>query len=142
MLYEIEKPEVGTIERLVWDGMQEMPFFKLTGMAPVKLTKDEIIGKLEIKPEHMNAGGSVHGGMLYTLVDTFAGALAALAAGTGVVTVNSHIEFLRPATAGTIYCKGTLTKFGRNFYRAQGDVFDEEGNLLVTTMNTYYPINK
>lgn len=142
MNYEIQKPEPGSVEEFIWQRVADIPFFQFTGMEFVKISKEEVIGKLEIKPEHLNAAGSVHGGMLYTLVDTFAGALAALIQEGNVVTVNSHIEFLRPAVSGTLYCKGTVIKLGRNFYRTQGDVYDEEGKLLVTSMNTYFPTTK
>lgn len=137
---EINRPEEGTIEAQMWDSINEMPFFKFTGMQAVKYAKDEVIGKVEIKEELKNLAGSVHGGMLYTLCDTFAGALAAIYAECKVVTVNSHIEFLRPAITDTLYCKATVLKLGRNFLRTQGDVYDENGTHLVTTINTYYPI--
>ena len=117
-----------------------MPFYQLTGMEMIKISAEEFIGELEIADKHRNAAGSVHGGMLYTMIDTFAGAHAAFIMQKGVVTVNSHIEFLRPAVNGRIICKSEIIKAGRSFVRARGDVYDAEGNLLCTSMNTYYPM--
>ena len=117
-----------------------MPFYQLTGMEMVKISAEEFIGELEIADKHRNAAGSVHGGMLYTMIDTFAGAHAAFIMKKGVVTVNSHIEFLRPAVNGRITCKSEIIKAGRSFTRVRGDILDAEGNLLCTSINTYYPV--
>lgn len=128
------------MEQIIRNASESMPFFRLTGMELAKISENEFIGELEIADKHRNAAGSVHGGMLYTMIDTFAGAHAAFVMKKGVVTVNSHVEFLRPAAAGRISCKTEIIKLGRNFTRVRGDIFDAEGRLICTGMNTYYPV--
>lgn len=128
-------------EELIDYSIKNMPFVKLTGMKLVSVDKDEVVGELEIEQKHMNMAGMVHGGMLYTLIDTFAGAHAALLMNSPVVTVNSHVEFLRPANKKKVICKSSIIKAGSNFTRVKGDVYDEDNNLLCTSMNTYFPIN-
>ena len=132
--------ETFELEQIIRKASEAMPFYQLTGMEMVKISAEEFIGELEIADKHRNAAGSVHGGMLYTMIDTFAGAHAAFIMQKGVVPVNSHIEFLRPAVNGRITCKSEIIKAGRSFVRARGDVYDAEGNLLCTSMNTYYPV--
>lgn len=132
--------ETFELEQIIRKASESMPFYQLTGMELARISEGEFVGELEIADKHRNAAGSVHGGMLYTMIDTFAGAHAAFVMQKGVVTVNSHIEFLRPAVAGRISCKTEIIRAGRNFTRVRGDIFDAEGNLLCTSMNTYYPV--
>lgn len=132
--------ETFELEQIIRKASEAMPFYQLTGMEMIKISAEEFIGELEIADKHRNAAGSVHGGMLYTMIDTFAGAHAAFIMQKGVVTVNSHIEFLRPAVNGRIMCKSEIIKAGRSFTRVRGDILDAEGNLLCTSINTYYPV--
>lgn len=127
-------------EEMIRYSMKHMPFIKLTGMNLVSISEEEVVGELVIEQKHMNMAGIVHGGMIYTLIDTFAGAHAALIMKSPVVTVNSHVEFLRPANKKKIICKSSVIKAGHNFTRTMGEVYDEDGELLCTSMNTYFPI--
>lgn len=126
--------------KMMEKAVTAMPFYKLTGLEFGDCTETEFTGILEVKKDHKNVAGSVHGGMLYTMIDTFAGAHAAYLMKRVVVTVNSHVEFVRPAMSDRIICKTKVIKIGKNFARVIGEIYDDEDNLLCTSMNLYYPI--
>jgi acyl-CoA thioesterase len=57
--------------------------------------------KMKVAEDMVNAGGYCHGGMLFALADT-ACAYALAEAGSGPVTLDAGITYLRPATAGDL----------------------------------------
>ena len=61
------------------------PFHAATGaLCPVR--EGEVRLRLEARPDHMNPHGTVHGGVLATLLDTAAGARGAVDARTAAAT--------------------------------------------------------
>lgn len=81
---------------------------------------------------HLNPGGTAHGGLLFTLMDTAAGIAAKFAHETqrDLVTLCADAHFLRPALPGKVIAKGELIKEGHRTGLASADVFDSEGKLL------------
>ena len=61
----------------------------------------------EIADNSRNVWGSVHGGFLYTMADTAAGAFARIKYGRRNVTLNGSMNYLRPTTRSK-----TLTAVG------------------------------
>lgn len=96
-------------------------------------------GSLEVKKTHLNHTKSVHGGILYTLCDTIAGAAAATD-GRTCVTVNSTIDFVKPANDSKIICKSEVIRFGSRFIRTKVEIFDTADNLLCYGSFLYAPI--
>ena len=66
---------------------------------------------------HYNPLGSVHGGILSTLLDTAAACSvhSTLPAGVGYTSMDLNVKFLRPATiaSGRLTCTGTVLQRGR-----------------------------
>ena len=85
--------------------------------------------KLEIKPEHLNAGQRTQGGAIFTLAD-LALAAAANSHGTLAFSLSSNITFLRASGPGdTLYAERYT---GRSTGYYQIDVTDQEGRLIAT----------
>ena len=95
-------------------------------------------GQLEVCSTSLNPLGTVHGGCLYTLADTVAGTAAIAFKGKRCVTVNSSMEFLRPATGGVIRCTATPKKAGRTLSVIQVQLHDEGETLVATGTFTFY----
>ena len=95
--------------------------------------------RTKIEPQFTNATGAVHGGFLFTVADTTAG-LAAIRSGTegSVTTVDSHIQYLRPALNLTdIYAEAEIIKDGKRLAFIDVKIFTEEGVLLVKGSFTF-----
>lgn len=95
-------------------------------------------GQLDVSSSSLNLHGTVHGGCLYTLADCVAGTAAIAHTGKRGVTVNSSMEFLRPATGSVITCTATPKKAGRMLCVMQVELRDEKQELVATGTFTFY----
>jgi uncharacterized protein (TIGR00369 family) len=95
------------------------------GSVTVTMTPQEI---------HYNPLGSVHGGVIATLLDTAAGCSvhSTLPAGVGYTSLDLTTKFLRPVTvaSGQVRCVGTVLQRGRRTALAQAQLFDARGALV------------
>lgn len=70
---------------------------------------------LEVRPELLNPNGVVHGGALFSMVDTAMGAAlhTTLEPGENCATIEIKIHFLQPVTKGRIRCSTRVVQHGR-----------------------------
>jgi uncharacterized protein (TIGR00369 family) len=91
---------------------------------------------VELDPEHRhyNPLGSVHGGVISTLLDTAAGCSvhSTLQPGEGYTSLDLTVKFLRPVTteSGRLRAEGSVLQRGRRTALAQAQVFDASGKLV------------
>ncbi len=86
--------------------------------------------------DHLNpAGGTVHGGLAATLLDSCMGLAihSTLEKGVGSTTLEFKISFVRPITpaTGPIRAEGKVLNRGRRVGAAEGRITDSGGRLLV-----------
>lgn len=92
--------------------------------------------EVALVPEHRhyNPLGSVHGGVLSTLLDTAAGCSvhSTLAAGEAYTSLDLTVKFLRPVTVATgrVRAVGSVLQRGRRTALAQAQLLDGDGRLL------------
>ena len=99
-------------------------FAENAGVVLLEVREGYSKAKLEIKPEHLNAGARTQGGAIFTLADL---ALAAAA--------NSHgtLAFLRASGPGdTLYAEARERYIGRSTGCYQVDVTNQNGDLIAT----------
>jgi uncharacterized protein (TIGR00369 family) len=81
-----------------------------------------------------NPLGSVHGGIVTTILDTVMGCAvhSTLAAGTSYTTLDLQTRFVRPVTAevGTVVAEGSVVHGGRRTVVAQARLTDESGERI------------
>ncbi len=105
--------------------MTKKTFEKKLGVIPVASKKGYCKLKLKIKPEHLNHGGIVHGGVIATLCDVaLAGALNhVLKKDEWCVTAELNIYFLKPAYPKDIlFGYGQLVKRGNTLAFVEGKI--------------------
>ena len=85
------------------------------------------------------ARGSVHGGIVATLLD--AAATFALMAETRQdwVTVDLRVDYLRPLSAGSVVTTGEVVRAGRSVGRARATVADAAGTVCAVAIGTFAP---
>lgn len=109
------------------------PVALLLGMGPVELAEGRAVFTLEPGEHLYNPIGSVHGGILATLLDSALGCAihTTLPAGTGYTTLELKVNFLRAVTrdTGTLRCEGEVIHVGRTVATASARVTDAEGRL-------------
>lgn len=107
----------------------------------IKLTRVEpgyAEGVLAVGPQHYNPRDTIHGGCLFSLMDTVGGA-AAFAYGSPVTTSGASIEFLRAArNTKTLRATATQLKAGRTLVIMEIVVEDDTGTLLTKATMTFF----
>lgn len=95
-------------------------------------------GELTPGKENQNPWGTVHGGALASLADTVAGACAVAATGSVCVTVDSYLNYLRPAVAGSaVRCVAQAEHIGKTICVIQVRILGDEDKSLATGQFTF-----
>ncbi|MFW5964228.1 MAG: PaaI family thioesterase [Natronomonas sp.] len=117
----------------------EMPFNERLGIELLDAEDGHAKGKLELSSEHSSSPNTMiaHGGVTYALADTIAGAAAVSANYTVTPTIDMRIDYLSPATGGTLYADAEVIRNGNNVATVEVDVTDEEGTDIATARGTY-----
>ena len=88
--------------------------------------------RLEIGPQHLNAGNTTQGGAIFTLAD-LALAAAANSHGTLALSTTSNISFLRSSGPGDIlYAEAVERYIGHRTAHYQVDVTNQNSELIAT----------
>ena len=94
--------------------------------------------ELEATERHLNPAGTVHGGVLATLVDTAMGAAVRRSTGDEDVPATSQltVTYLRPGSPGTLTATARIRKQGEHLTVCEADV-EQEGKALVHAVATF-----
>ncbi|MEV4812472.1 PaaI family thioesterase [Micromonospora avicenniae] len=129
-----------TLHAMLSGELPPPPVMHLLDMS--RMTAEEGRVTVEMVPQefHYNPLGSVHGGILSTLLDTAAGCAVhtTLPAGVGYTSLDLNVKFLRPATvdSGTLVCVGTVLQRGRRTALAEARVTDAGSRLVAHATST------
>lgn len=105
------------------------------GIHFVRATADEVIAELEIGPQHHQAYGIVHGGVLCGLIETVASVGAALAAmprGHSVVGLENSTSFLTAMREGKLRATARPLTRGRRTQVWEATVTDAQGRAAAS----------
>ncbi len=95
---------------------------------------------LVVGPQHGQAQGFVHAGVLATMADHTAGTAGGSLAGQGqaVLTVEMKLNLLRPAVGKSLRCRAEVVKGGRSlmFCEARVHALGADGEKLVATFTS------
>ena len=99
------------------------PFNRLLGVEFGEYHDDGgVTLRLPLAESHLNADGVAHGGAIFTLADTAISFGIARAAGGRCTTVEAKINYLRPASSGTLTARSHVLRAGRKLVVARGEV--------------------
>ena len=104
-------------------------FARQNGIEIVEISEGYARTQVRIGPRHLNAGGSVQGGVLFTLAD-LAFAAATNSHGTLTVTSAANITFVRGASAGIITAQARELVNSRHLPFCEVRVTDDEDRLI------------
>ncbi|MHA4949733.1 PaaI family thioesterase [Micromonospora sp. SD19] len=116
------------------------PVMHLLDMSRMEADEGRVVVELTPQEFHYNPLGSVHGGVLSTLLDTAAACAVhtTLPAGVGYTSLDLNVKFLRPVTvaSGTLRCEGTVLQRGRRTALAEARITDAAGRLTAHATST------
>jgi uncharacterized protein (TIGR00369 family) len=121
-------------------ALPAVPSMALLGMRITEVEAGRVVFAADPAEYHYNPMGSVHGGILATLLDSAMGsAVQSLApAGMGYTTLEFKVNFVRSVTAqtGTAYAEGRVIHRGSRTAIAEGRLTDAAGTLYAYAVTT------
>ena len=115
----------------------EVNFISLVGAHDPEAADGKATLSVKVDERHLNPAGTVHGGMLATLVDTTMGAAIRSAIDDEVpATSQLSITYLRPGKPGRLEVTATVRKRGQNLTVCEADV-EQDGKSLVHALATF-----
>jgi uncharacterized protein (TIGR00369 family) len=116
------------------------PIAETLGMDGFGGERGAIYVELVPEPRHYNPIGSVHGGVMSTLLDTAAACSvhSTLAAGERYTSLDLNVKFLRPVTtdSGRLRCEGSVLQRGRRTALAEARLYDAQRRLVAHATST------
>lgn len=118
-------------------------YWQLLGMQIDSAGEGVATLSLDLKAEHLQAYGVVHGGALASLVDSAIGIAvqSTLSNHEGSTTTNLQIMYARPATVGKLIAKAKLIRRGKTIIFGDCEVHNEQGDLIVHGSATYMTLD-
>lgn len=99
----------------------------------------------QVKREHFNPHGVLHGGVVMALLDTAMGhAVAELVAPEGAFNAAAEmsVRFLEPIRSGTITARAEVRKCGKRLAVVEAEATDEQGLTLAVATATHAILRK
>lgn len=136
--YDVLPPE----RDVLWQryGKGDRPLFvKLVGLSVAEVRLDYCRLSLPFRPELLQAGGAVHGGVLATLIDT----ACVPAVGSGFTearpysTIDLHIQYLGAAGQDDLVAAAWVTKRGRSIVFCDAAVETSSGKAVAKGSLTF-----
>jgi uncharacterized protein (TIGR00369 family) len=116
-------------------------FLDLLGFHIVERSEGHCVGRLMIQPEHLNRGGSVHGGVYSTLIDIVGCGAGLFSPHPGkrrqAVTLSLSVQFTGRAVGGVIIAAGAVQNSSRRVYTSAAEIRGEDGSLLAHGIGTF-----
>ncbi len=116
------------------------PAAKLIGYSLTAVEKGRVIFSLEPSEVHLNPFGTVHGGIITTILDAAmtGSVLSAIDTGFGCSTIEIKVNFIRAISqlSGTIMSEGRIEHLGKKIATAQARLYDDKRNLCALAMGT------
>jgi uncharacterized protein (TIGR00369 family) len=113
---------------------------ELLGMRPAELSVGHAAFVADAQASFANPMGTVHGGIVATLLDSALGCAVqtTLDEGVGYTTVSLEVKYLRAIRldAGELRAEATVVHAGRRQATAEARLTDREGRVLATATTT------
>jgi uncharacterized protein (TIGR00369 family) len=115
-------------------------FRELIGTELSSAEEGRAVVSLRAEERHLNPNGTVHGGVVYTLVDvSMAEALRTMIEGDErPVTIEIKVNYLEPGRPGTLTSTAQVRKGGKRLTIVEAEVTQEDDNEVVALATGTY----
>jgi acyl-CoA thioesterase len=130
--------------RLVREKFETNHFPRSLGIELDSIEEGRARLSLEVKRQHLQLAGVMHGGAIATIIDT-AVAFAIVGASepnARFTTIEMKVNYLSAIQEGRIVADAKLIRDGRRIVVAECDVFDSNGRLAAKGLLTYMRLNE
>lgn len=130
------------IEELIRERNEDNPFAKHCHIRTTEIQEGYAKGEVELKKEHTNVMGAVHGGMYFAFADVVAGS-AAQSRGEKAVTVSADVKFLRSVMQSKkLFCEVREIKNGRYVSIYDVEIRDDNETLAFKGTFEYFKLQQ
>ena len=91
---------------------------------------------VDAQDEHLNPHGSVHGGVLATMIDVAMGTAVSTTGGESPVTVSLAVTYLEPGRPGRLEARARVRKRGKRLMVVEAEVV-QDGGVVVDALGTF-----
>lgn len=126
-------------------AQNDSPMAQGLGIRTVSATKDRIVVELEVRPEHGNRNGVMHGGIIMALADNTGGTATFLnlPEGAGTTTIESKTNFFAAIRVGEVATAETTPLHrGRSTQVWQTRITRPDGKLAALVTQTQMVLAK
>jgi len=115
-------------------------FRELIGTELLSAEEGRAVVSLRAEERHLNPNGTVHGGVVYTLVDvSMAEALRTMIEGDErPVTIEIKVNYLEPGRPGTLTSTAQVRKGGKRLTIVEAEVTQEDDSEVVALATGTY----
>lgn len=128
-------------EKLILKRNEDTGYNSYLGIEFTQIKDNFAQAEIEVEQKHLNPRGVVHGGCIFSLMDT-AGGVAAITSGNLITTSSSHVTFLNPAACKRLIARATEIKVGKSLLVFDVEATDENGRLLAKGTFTYFRLKE
>ena len=122
------------LQSMVTGDLPRPPIMDTLGITGFEPYDGRVAVEMPAQEFHYNPLGTVHGGVIATLLDTAAACAvhSTLAPGEGYTSLDLTTKFLRPVTvdSGLLRCEGRVLQRGRRTALAEATLRDEHGRTV------------
>lgn len=115
----------------------QAPMKKTFGMELSYNENDAAVFTMSFDKNFTHAFGSLHGGVISTLIDNAGWFTASPHYDTWINTIDLQVQFLKPVSNGTITSVGEVVKIGKSFAFTNMQVFDQDDILIAKGAGTF-----
>ena len=91
---------------------------------------------LDAGEQHLNAHGTVHGGVLASMIDVAMGTAVAASGGDSPVTVSLTVTYLEPGQPGRLEARAKVRKRGKRLIVVEAEVV-QDGDVVADALATF-----
>ncbi|MCW2608225.1 MAG: PaaI family thioesterase [Frankiales bacterium] len=102
--------------------------------AALQVDGDTVV--VDATDEHLNPHGTVHGGLIATMLDVAMGGAVAETGGESPVTVSLTVTYLEPGRPGRLEATAKVRKRGTRLLVVEGEVV-QDGDVVADALATF-----
>jgi uncharacterized protein (TIGR00369 family) len=120
------------------------PYWEYIGLRELELIDGTSTIELPIKYEITQRRGTVHGGVLASMVDAAVGAAirSLLSNDQSAATVEMKLNYIRPASGTKLIGRGKVINKGKTIAIGEAEVLNDQGKIVAAGMATYMIFSK
>lgn len=120
------------------------PLADFLGMVIEETKRGSATARIEVGAKHLNPHGSVHGAVMFAMVDTAMGAatLSILDANQLCASIDAQLRFCKAAFSGELVATATVVQEGRRVIQLQAEIRDSHGELIALASGSFAVIGR